>query len=162
MIKYQTICESLKSIHSCEDHKSFVNLFLRSFEFPEATIKRLELNHNDNNSITYLKNKVLFISTDKLALNVEMERKKSDYINNFNLRFILFFNKNEIFSFDTKTNESLKTSKRDFYNYFDFFQHMIIRLSFWRTHLAELMWIWRARQWCQTAWRKTWTMKSRR
>jgi len=125
VIKYQTICESLKSIHSCEDHKSFVNLFLRSFEFPEATIKRLELNHNDNNSITYLKNKVLFISTDKLALNVEMERKKSDYINNFNLRFILFFNKNEIFSFDTKTNESLKTSKRDFYNYFDFFLPLI-------------------------------------
>jgi hypothetical protein len=121
VIKYQKIRESLKSIHSCEDHKGFINLFLRSFEFPDATIKRLELNHNVNHSITYLKNKVLFISTDKLALNVEMDRKKSDYINDFNMRFILFFNKNDIFSFDTKTNESLKTSKKDFYNYFDFF-----------------------------------------
>ncbi|MDC0338964.1 SAM-dependent methyltransferase [Flavobacteriales bacterium] len=121
MIKHEQIRINLKDIIDSSSHLSFITMFLKSFEFPKSTIQKIEIAHKENANVTILKTKIMFISSQSRALHVVMEQVKIDISNSFKERFIVIFNENEIFSFDTKTNESLKSSKKGLFNYFDFF-----------------------------------------
>ncbi|WP_018479348.1 class I SAM-dependent DNA methyltransferase [Pontibacter roseus] len=109
----------LKSIDVGSSNAEFLYSFLRAFNFPKATISKLQL-HNNSNSFL-LKNKLLFVATEKANPFAELEALKLNGLAKIKARIILIANKDYILSFDKSTEDTLSVSKKELYNYFDFF-----------------------------------------
>lgn len=121
MIKFENIESNLKSLQFGENKLEFIVSFLRAFEFPESTLKRIRLDNSDDSNIVKLKQKVLFIYTPSTAIHLELERIKEKGLKSIGERFVVVFNNRHLIGYDTKTNESVKTSFKQVYQYLEFF-----------------------------------------
>lgn len=121
MIKFEKIVENLKELKFGESRIQFVTSFLKAFEFPESTIRRIELDHSSDTKIIKLKKKILFIFSSSFALHLELEALIEKGLNSVNERYIIIYNSTHHISYDTKSKESLKTSFEEVHNYLEFF-----------------------------------------
>jgi len=121
MIKFESIESNLKSLQFGENKVEFITSFLRAFEFPESTLSRIKLDNSDDSKIIKLKKKALFIHTPNAALHLELESIKEKGLKSLNERFIVVFNKSHLLGYDAKTQESVKTSFKQVYQYLEFF-----------------------------------------
>lgn len=121
MMKFDNIVNNLKSLKYGESDIEFISSFLRSFEFPESTIKRIQLSFNSISKVIRLKNKILFISSEKPALHMEMELLKEKGTYAIQERFIVIFNSTKLLCYDTRSNDSINIPIKEIYNYIEFF-----------------------------------------
>ena len=127
MTKYEDIGRKLKSLRSDVDHFNFLFSFLRAFNFPEATISRvkLKIKGGSSNHRTFIKNKLLFISTDKANLARIFESLQEQGLSKVKSRFIVIVNDSFFYGFDLLTEDALVCHKNDLYKYVDFFLPLI-------------------------------------
>jgi hypothetical protein len=127
LIKYESIREKLRAISSGIDNEEFLYSFLRSFDFPEATISRIRLKCKSDyaGQEILIKNKLIFITTNKSNLRAQFEELKFLGISSISTRFILIVNDKFMFGFDRISEDSLSSSKKNLYNHVDFFLPLV-------------------------------------
>lgn len=121
MIKFDNIVSNLKGLHFGDDKVDFVASFLRAFDFPESTIKRVQLDNSVEGNIIKLKRKALFIFSKNTALHLELESLIEKGVQSLSERYIIIYNTSHLLSFDVKTKESLKTSIEQVHQFIEFF-----------------------------------------
>ncbi len=127
MDNLEKIREMIRCIGVEKDNENFLYGLLRAFDFPEATISRVKLLKDPQNlsKSILIQNKLFFLPTAKANIYTEFENLKLKGISNIKARFFLIVNDDFVYAYDKITKDSISPSKKELYNYFDFFLPLV-------------------------------------
>jgi len=128
MINYSKIQDNIKGLSKNLISDNFIYSFLKAYNFPDATIARLQESNKgklSGDQEVLVKKKLYYRQTRKTNLYSEFDNLKKEGLYKFRVRFIFLCNLDYVLVFDTVTEETLSSSIDELYVHFDFFFPLI-------------------------------------
>ncbi len=120
--------QDIRAIGSVFDGAEFFEGFLRAFDIPVSTIDRLKSTSSYNiNEGVRIGQQIYYLATQGSNLYSDLNILKKNNIARLKTRFVMIANAKEVLVFDSRTEETLFSSKADLYLHVDFFFPLIGR-----------------------------------